>query len=403
MNAPSPLTFPDDFNLADYFLFDRIAEGLGGKSAIRFGERDYTYEVVAAAHARLRVAPRRARACGAGSACSSSCPTRPRSRGSSSARSRAAPSSRWATPTLPSTQTRVPRRLHARDRGGHRSARRRRAPRGDARAAESARGAARLVVPETQRPATIRRCPSGARARRSASSISPHDLAERSPRGEPVPIHRDEPAIWLFTSGSTGEPKANIHTHRDFAFNTEVYAKRHRRLRARRRHGQRPAPLLRLRDRHEPDVPVRGRRDRGPLQRAPDARERSRARSRCTAPPSSRTCRRCSASSSSTTRRSRDAGRAAARPLERPLLALRRRGAPRGAAHALARALRERRLRRHRLGRDVPHLRLEPPRRRQAGLARQGRRGLRAAHPPRRRRRARRAPPCRPARSASCG
>ncbi|MBC7973636.1 MAG: AMP-binding protein, partial [Myxococcales bacterium] len=37
---------------------------------------------------------------------------------------------------------------------------------------------------------------------------------------------RDDPAIWLFTSGSTGRPKAAMHSHRDFAFNTEVYAKR---------------------------------------------------------------------------------------------------------------------------------------------------------------------------------
>ncbi len=56
------------------------------------------------------------------------------------------------------------------------------------------------------------------------------ELAEalaRAPHDPELPkTHRDEPAIWLFTSGSTGEPKANIHAHRDFAFNTEVYAKR---------------------------------------------------------------------------------------------------------------------------------------------------------------------------------
>ncbi len=42
----------------------------------------------------------------------------------------------------------------------------------------------------------------------------------------PCATHRDEPAVWLFTSGSTGQPKANIHAHRDFAFNAEAYAKR---------------------------------------------------------------------------------------------------------------------------------------------------------------------------------
>ncbi len=35
---------------------------------------------------------------------------------------------------------------------------------------------------------------------------------------------QDDPAVWLFTSGSTGRSKAAIHSHRDFVFNTERYA-----------------------------------------------------------------------------------------------------------------------------------------------------------------------------------
>ncbi|MDX1501573.1 MAG: benzoate-CoA ligase family protein [Thermoanaerobaculia bacterium] len=37
--------------------------------------------------------------------------------------------------------------------------------------------------------------------------------------------HRDDPAIWLFSGGTTGRPKAVVQTHRSFANTTELYAK----------------------------------------------------------------------------------------------------------------------------------------------------------------------------------
>ena len=43
---------------------------------------------------------------------------------------------------------------------------------------------------------------------------------------EPVPTHRDDPAIWLFSGGTTGRPKAAVQTHGSFANTTELYAQR---------------------------------------------------------------------------------------------------------------------------------------------------------------------------------
>ena len=43
---------------------------------------------------------------------------------------------------------------------------------------------------------------------------------------EPARTHRDDPAIWLFSGGTTGRPKAAVQTHGSFANTTELYAKR---------------------------------------------------------------------------------------------------------------------------------------------------------------------------------
>lgn len=55
--------------------------------------------------------------------------------------------------------------------------------------------------------------------------LVPWDIVQSAPRRGTYPTSRDDAAVWLFTSGSTGRPKAAVHFHHDFPFNTETYAK----------------------------------------------------------------------------------------------------------------------------------------------------------------------------------
>jgi benzoate-CoA ligase family protein len=219
MNQPLP-TFPDDFNLANYFLFDRLKEGRGTNIALRFGSHSFTYEQVADRSLRTATVFRNHGLVRGGRVLIIL---------------RDIPAFSWVffgvlaaggvvvmgNPDAPIeslsylvhyTQAQLviaPKRVVDGLRTGN----------------SEDQWPPFCVVDE---PSTGENPLRTLDLSASENDIDlEHQVVSLAPTAvlPSVRTHRDEHAIWLFTSGSTGKPKAAMHCHRDFAFNTEVFAK----------------------------------------------------------------------------------------------------------------------------------------------------------------------------------
>ena len=227
MSGSEPVVrFPDSFNLADYWLYDRVRDGRGDHVAVRMGDRTWTYaEVAEKSQALARslqeygVAP--------GDRVYIVLPDVPPFAWGIFATLTAGAVVTMGNPVAPAADlARVVEYVGARVVITTPAV-------ADAMLPELARSTTRLVkillAPDAgiddDPEATVEAGPALADTRRSWVSLD-HAVRSGIPSARARPVtHRDDWAIWLFTSGSTGRPKAAMHCHRDFAFNTEVYAK----------------------------------------------------------------------------------------------------------------------------------------------------------------------------------
>lgn len=210
----------DTLNLSDYFLFDRLDEGLGGVPALLFGERVQTYAEVAEATRALS-----AHLVGVGVAAEQrvllALPDTPAYAAAFFATLRVGAVVAMGNPHAPADDLDYLVR-YTRARAVVTTPEVASAV-GDALRAT---GSHVVVVRDVATGDDWLATDDAMRTLGTPLADALEDGRARLARGEPWrrETHRDHPAVWLFTSGSTGRSKAAMHCHRDFAFNTERYA-----------------------------------------------------------------------------------------------------------------------------------------------------------------------------------
>ncbi len=205
------IEFPERFNMADYFLYHNIEEGREGKVCLYFEDARYTYgETVRMAN---RVGNALVRECGVDmeDRVLIVLPDCPEFVWTWFGVSRVGAVITMVNPLLPAADY-VYYLEYTR---------------------------ARVAVIHESLLETFAEAARGARHLRKVLVVGRDGLAERGGFASfsqtvdampdelaPADTHRDDIAIWLFTSGSTGHPKGAVHLQHDLPFNTECYAKR---------------------------------------------------------------------------------------------------------------------------------------------------------------------------------
>lgn len=191
---------PERFNIADHFLTDRLREGAGDRVALRLADGDRSYAEVERHAGRFAVWLRRM-------------DVRPEER---------------VVIALPDGEDYVGALFGILELGAVVVMVNPGMPR-EQLTAILGYARARVVLCRPDRVAHVTDAAEEAGADLEVVAVSgdPDDLPEPPDGGvEAVATHPDDPAIWLFSGGTTGAPKAVVQTHRSYANTTEHYAKR---------------------------------------------------------------------------------------------------------------------------------------------------------------------------------